>query len=136
MTSPAGSFTPEPAVRFLLSLDIDGTLETGDPPGPLTLAAVAAARRLGHVVGTSSDRTLAEQRAMWARARLGYDFVCRKHQMASLAGEFACDRYLHIGDTEWDGQCAAEAGFEFRHISDLVAGAPYPWQHEEGKTDA
>ena len=117
-----------PRVRFLLSLDIDGTLETGDPPGPLTLAVVQAARSLGHIVGTSSDRTLTEQKAMWLKAELPYDFICRKHQMATLTEQFACDRYLHIGDTDWDSQCALGAGFEFQYIHEIVSGDPYPWQ--------
>ena len=39
----------------LVSFDIDGTLEIGDPPGIITIGAVHTARRLGYLVGTCSD---------------------------------------------------------------------------------
>jgi hypothetical protein len=112
--------------RFLLSFDIDGTLSSGDPPGPLAVHALRQARALGHVVGTSSDRTIGEQRAMWTQLRIGVDFVGRKHELSAVRGEFACDRYLHVGDTIQDERCARRAGFEFLFIDELVA-APFPW---------
>ena len=44
----------------LLSFDIDGTLEEGDPPGPIGMDLVVRALEMGYVVGSSSDRTVAE----------------------------------------------------------------------------
>lgn len=114
------------AGRFLLSFDIDGTLDSGDPPGPLAVHALREARALGHVVGTASDRTISEQRAMWTRLEIGVDFVGRKHELAAVRREFSCDRYLHVGDTIEDQRCARRAGFEFLFIDKLVA-APFPW---------
>ena len=49
------------SVGTVVSFDIDGTLEIGDPPGIITIDAVRAARRLGYVVGSCSDRPLAHQ---------------------------------------------------------------------------
>ena len=49
----------------LVSFDIDGTLEIGDPPGIITIDAVRAARALGYLVGTCSDRPVAHQRQLW-----------------------------------------------------------------------
>lgn len=107
-----------PHTRWLLSFDIDGTLEIGDPPGPVLLALVRAARSRGHVVGSSSDRTLAEQRALWAAAGIDVDFVNRKHELALVRQQFDCARFLHVGDTETDRWYATRADFEF-----FVAGA-------------
>src|SRR5204863_6093092 len=40
--------------RTLVSFDIDGTLEIGEPPGIVTIALVHVAKRLGYVVGSCS----------------------------------------------------------------------------------
>ena len=41
---------------ILVSFDIDGTLEVGDPPGPIELALVRRAKALGYIVGSASAR--------------------------------------------------------------------------------
>jgi len=51
---------------ILVSFDIDGTLIAGDPPGPILFEHVLAAKARGYVIGSSSDRTLGEQRHIWA----------------------------------------------------------------------
>ena len=45
-------------INRLISFDIDGTLEIGDPPGLIPLDAVRRAIALGFVVGSCSDRPL------------------------------------------------------------------------------
>ena len=114
-----------PAERFLVSFDIDGTLETGDPPGPLLIETARRAKSLGHIVGSSSDRTLTEQMSMWGKAGFEYDFVCRKHEMIKLVSEFGAHRYVHIGDTTHDEQSAKVAGFEFIFVTE--ADLDHPW---------
>ena len=42
----------------LVSFDIDGTLEVGNPPGIVPGALVRRAQRLGYLVGSCSDRTI------------------------------------------------------------------------------
>jgi hypothetical protein len=116
-----------PAERFLVSFDIDGTLETGDPPGPLLIEAARRAKSLGCIVGSSSDRTLSEQMAMWGQAGFEYDFVCRKHEMIKLISEFGADRYVHIGDTTHDEECATAAGFEFIFTDEAALSHENPW---------
>ena len=59
----------------LLSLDIDGTLEVGDPPGTIPLALVQRARDLGYIVGSSSDRVVSDQERLWQRHGVVMDFV-------------------------------------------------------------
>src|SRR5207245_1195704 len=51
----------------LVSFDIDGTLEVGDPPGIVSIALVKTAKRLGYLVGSCSDRPISHQQSLWAR---------------------------------------------------------------------
>ena len=98
----------------LVSFDIDGTLEIGDPPGIITIDAVRTARRLGYLVGTCSDRPLAHQRHLWQeRLDLQPDFTVLKHRLAEVKAAFTAVAYYHIGDTDVDEHYAGLAGFRF-----------------------
>jgi len=112
---------PHTLGRILVSFDIDGTLEAGDPPGPVTFAVVAEAKARGYVIGSASDRTLSEQRAIWRQAGIGVDFACHKHRLAESTSQFNCERRVHIGDTSLDGYYARLAGFEFCDVTDPAA---------------
>jgi hypothetical protein len=128
-------------MRTVVSFDIDGTLEVGAPPGPITVAAVRAARRLGYVVGTCSDRPLTHQRDVWARLSLAPDFTVLKHGLAEVKAAFAAAAYYHIGDTDVDEHFALLAGFHFLRADPaslrawaprLLPGWPGPHPHAEG----
>ena len=97
----------------VVSFDIDGTLEIGDPPGIITVASMRAARRLGYVVGSCSDRPLAHQRQLWQRLELNPDFTVLKHRLAEVKAAFTAAAYYHIGDTDVDEHFAGVAGFRF-----------------------
>jgi hydroxymethylpyrimidine pyrophosphatase-like HAD family hydrolase len=97
----------------LVSFDIDGTLEDGDPPGPLPMSIARRALDLGYVVGSASDRTLHEQARMWVDCGISPDFVSHKHTLGSVAERFPTVRRVHIGDTHVDAHYARLAGFEF-----------------------
>jgi len=98
----------------LVSFDIDGTLEVGDPPGLVSLALVRRARALGYIVGSASDRVLREQERLWAHHALEMDFVGHKHRLDEVRLRFpGATRYIHIGDTEVDRYYAEMHGFEF-----------------------
>jgi hydroxymethylpyrimidine pyrophosphatase-like HAD family hydrolase len=118
---------PSPAGLVLVSFDIDGTLEAGDPPGPITFALVAEAKARGHVIGSASDRTLSEQRAIWQQAGLSVDFVCHKHRLLESTRHLHCQRKLHIGDTSLDEYYARLAGFEFYYATDLPPRSARGW---------
>ena len=99
---------------MLLSFDIDGTLEVGDPPGVVPIALVRRAKTLGHLVGSCSDRPISFQESMWARLALAADFTVLKHRLADLKARFdAAGGYYHVGDTDIDEHFAALAGFRF-----------------------
>jgi hypothetical protein len=97
----------------LVSFDIDGTLEVGDPPGIVRVALVHAAKRRGYLVGSCSDRPVPYQQALWARLGIVVDFTVLKHRLADLRARFAAAAYYHIGDTDVDDFYATGAGFRF-----------------------
>ena len=97
----------------LLSFDIDGTLEIGEPPGIIPVALVRTAQRLGYLVGSCSDRPLSFQQAMWEGLAIRADFTVLKHRLADLRTQFAAAAYYHVGDSDLDERVAREAGFHF-----------------------
>jgi hypothetical protein len=99
--------------RTLVSFDIDGTLEIGDPPGIVTIPMVRLAKSLGYVIGTCSDRPVSFQRALWDRLRVSADFTVLKHRLIDVRARFPAAAYYHIGDTETDDVVATGAGFRF-----------------------
>jgi hypothetical protein len=112
---------------FLVSFDIDGTLETGEPSGPVSLELVRQAKLQGCVIGSASDRTLGEQRRMWASAGIVADFVSLKHRLRETTLTFGCTRRLHIGDTPTDEHYARLAGFEYLPAASFAQVANWDW---------
>ena len=97
----------------LLSFDIDGTLEVGDPPGLITMDMVRQAKHLGCLIGSCSDRPLSDQRRIWEMHHIIVDFTVLKHRLAELKAQFQADIYYHFGDTDMDHFYARQAGFHF-----------------------
>jgi hypothetical protein len=97
----------------LVSFDIDGTLEIGEPPGIVSIALVHTARRLGYLVGSCSDRPISYQEAMWEELGIVPDFTALKHRLDEVRARFAATVYYHIGDTDTDERYAMAAGFRF-----------------------
>jgi hypothetical protein len=124
--------------RTLVSFDIDGTLEMGDPPGPLSVDFVRRTQLSGCLIGSCSDRTVREQSAMWDAAGIVPDFVVVKNQLDSVRERFALHRYVHIGDTHVDAHFAEQARFEFIFVLDLARRLDSPsdpleelvWPHD------
>lgn len=85
---------------ILISFDIDGTLEVGDPPGVLTMELVRKTQEAGILVGSCSDRPISGQRAIWEKHGIAYDFAVSKHQLPDVKAKFEADAYYHIGDRE------------------------------------
>lgn len=106
-----------PSSISLISFDVDGTLEYGDPAGPVTRAMVCGARQRGHLIGTASDRTLLEQGLIWEQLGLEPDFVGHKHHLDRIRDRFSPIRLMHIGDTPLDRHFANLAGFEFWDVT-------------------
>ena len=98
----------------LISFDIDGTLEVGDPPGYITMARVRHALEPGYIIGSCSDRPVSHQQKMWLEHAIPVAFTVLKHQLEKVKAEFSAEEYLHIGDTNIDRHYAERAGFSFR----------------------
>ena len=106
-------------MAILISFDIDGTMEIGDPPGPVTLKMVKAARAKGIITGSCSDRPMSAQRAIWEEYGIEYDFVCYKHLLSDLKNQFEVGEYFHVGDRDdLDRKYAIRADVDsrFRHV--------------------
>src|SRR5947207_9419838 len=94
--------SPGGAHLRLISFDIDGTLETGEPPGKITLDMVREAKAKGWLIGSCSDRPASAQKLMWEKCAIEVDFAVVKNHLQVVRGQFLANSYLHIGDTEVD----------------------------------
>jgi phosphoglycolate phosphatase-like HAD superfamily hydrolase len=119
---PAVEPGPAAGPRIVLSFDIDGTMEFGDPPGPISAEVVRHLAGRGYVVGAASDRPSRSQQPLWSRHGVDLAFVGGKHHLDAVRERFVADRYLHVGDTDVDERYALLAGFEFLHVDQL----PHP----------
>ena len=118
---------------ILISFDIDGTLEVGDPPGILTMELVRRTKEKGFLIGSCSDRPLSGQRAIWDQHNITVDFVVSKHMLPEVKAKFEADVYYHIGDREdLDRKPALEAGFEFLWPHEAVLE---PWLLLDGNSE-
>jgi len=97
----------------LVSFDIDGTLEIGEPPGIVPVALVHRAKGLGYLIGSCSDRPIRYQQDMWQQLGIVPDFTVLKHRLADVKTRFEAATYYHIGDTDIDDHYATVAGFRF-----------------------
>ena len=114
-----------PDIVILISFDIDGTLEVGDPPGVLTMAMVKRVQQQGYLIGSCSDRPISAQRAIWAQHNIAIDFAVGKLMLPDVKAKFVADVYYHIGDREdLDRKYALEAGFEFLWPHEAIV---QPW---------
>ncbi len=97
----------------LISFDIDGTLEVGEPPGVITMEMVRAVQEAGYLIGSCSDRTISAQKRLWEEHGITVEFTVLKHDLSDVIARFQADEYLHIGDTDLDLRVSQAAGFRF-----------------------
>ncbi len=115
---------------ILISFDIDGTLEVGDPPGILTMEMVRRAQEKGFLIGSCSDRPISAQRAIWGQHNIPVDFAVGKMMLPDVKAKFEADIYYHIGDREdLDKKYALDAGFEFLWPDEAIMK---PWFLADG----
>ena len=104
----------------LISFDIDGTLEVGDPPGYITMEMVRRAKDLGYIIGSCSDRLVSNQRRIWMEHNIAVTFTVLKHQLDLVKAAFTAEQYYHIGDTNIDRHYAERNGFAYLYPDDSV----------------
>lgn len=111
-----------PRGTLVLSLDIDGTMEFGEPPGPITVALVHELVAAGLVVGCASDRTRTDQEQSFGAHGITLEFHGGKHHLDQVRARYdGAHRYVHVGDTHVDEHFAGLAGFEFVTVDDADA---------------
>jgi hypothetical protein len=110
---------------MLVSFDIDGTLETGEPPGAVPIALVRRAKGLGYLVGSCSDRPVRHQQDMWEHQQIAVDFTVLKHRLADVKARFQAAAYYHVGDTDTDEFFATAAGFRFLRADVVADGSSF-----------
>lgn len=103
----------------LISFDIDGTLEFGDPRGSITMDMVRSVQAQGIWVGSCSDRPVSYQQQMWDRYDMTVDFTVLKNRLDDVKAEFHAESFLHIGDTDMDEYFAGKSGFQFLLVDSL-----------------
>lgn len=108
-----GGVQEDDPLAKLISFDIDGTLEIGDPPGILTMDLVRKAQSLGYLIGSCSDRPVNSQVRLWGEHRISVDFTVLKQNLEEVKAQFKVEAYFHVGDTEIDRFFADQAGFQF-----------------------
>jgi hypothetical protein len=75
-------------LAFLISFDIDGTMEFGDPAGGVTVEMVRRAKELGFIVGSCSDRFPSWQKQVWDSHGIAVDFWVPKHMLSDVKTRF------------------------------------------------
>lgn len=108
----------------LISFDMDGTLEAGDPPGRVTMDMVRRAQEMGYIIGSASDKPIGLQRIIWERHGIEVQFTIHKQNLDTIKAEFEAEAYQHIGDTNMDEHYAIMHGFEFLHVN-IALGEPW-----------
>ena len=93
---------------ILISFDIDGTLEVGDPPGVLTMEMVRRTQQKGFLIGSCSDRPISGQRAIWEQHNIPVDFAVSKHMFPDVKSKFEADVirrvYRRVKAKRWQAQ--------------------------------
>lgn len=105
--------------RLVVSFDIDGTLEFGDPNGPIVTGLVRALQDAHVVVGSASDRTVLDQRRVWTAAGIEPEFVVVKNHLQRIPAQYPDGLLVHVGDRFADELEAANAGAVFVHVDVL-----------------
>jgi phosphoglycolate phosphatase-like HAD superfamily hydrolase len=130
---PADTPTAPPP-RILVSFDIDGTMEFGDPPGPVPASVARELSDRGYIVGVASDWPRSSQQPLWSQHGIEPHFVGGKHHLHKVKEQFPADRYVHVGDTDVDERYALLAGFEFLLVTELVLPVVADSIHQDGWT--
>ncbi len=103
----------------LISFDIDGTLEVGEPRGSITMDFVRAVQRMGCIIGSCSDRPLSFQQKMWQEHEIVADFTVLKQNLDDVKACFDADTYTHIGDSDADEFFALKSDFRFIEVDTM-----------------
>lgn len=103
-------------VRVLVAFDVDGTLECGQPPGPVPLAQLAELTAAGVGVAIVSPSGARPAGAPYPEFLDGDRVV----NLRAAAAAFGVGLWLYVSDNR-DQAAAREAGFSYIEAADFVA---------------
>jgi hypothetical protein len=101
------------------AFDRDGTLEWGNPPGPITREQLERTRALGYAIGGSGGQVAEEQERNWRENEIEPDFLVYKGDLSSLSEKFT--EFTHVGDAEDDINWARMAGARYMRPEEFIA---------------
>ncbi|MEM4154981.1 MAG: HAD family hydrolase [Candidatus Caldarchaeum sp.] len=103
---------------MIIAVDVDGTLDVGDPPGPVSVLSLAniVKKHVPSVVIVSDS-----YEKVWNRVDLlGYIIpVCaitggKAARLKAIRNEYPAEgRYILVGNSPDDAEAAREAGYEY-----------------------
>ena len=117
----------------LISFDIDGTLEVGEPRGSITMDFVRAVQQMGYIIGSCSDRPLSYQQKMWQEHEIVVEFTVLKQNLDDVRARLDADTYTHIGDSDADEFFALKSDFRFIEVDTMEWTE---WRENILKTDS
>ena len=88
-------------MALLVSFDIDGTLEFGDPRGSITMDLVRRVKENGNVIGSCSDRPVSYQKLLWQRQNIEVDFTALKDGLEEVGENFRPKSTITLGTRTW-----------------------------------
>ena len=106
---------------LVISYDIDGTLENGEPSGPIKADEIKHHQSKGNIVGSCSQNDIWEQAQTWEELGITPDFMVLKdaRNLRIVQNTWPdASLYIHIGD--WvglDDVIAKQAGWKVSIVS-------------------
>jgi quercetin dioxygenase-like cupin family protein len=94
-SQPGEKYKPNPDLR-VISVDRDGVLLWGDPPGIVSTEDLRSLRAKGYIVGTGGGAPGEEQRAEWLAHGIEPDFALSKGELLSLRERYPNGDFIHV----------------------------------------
>lgn len=93
--SQAGEPKPQPHLK-VISIDRDGVVSWGKPPGPITPDHIRNLKVKGYIVGTGGGASAEEQKLQWVMHGIVPDFALSKGELFSLKRQFPNAELIHV----------------------------------------
>ena len=105
-------------MKKAFAFDRDGTLEWGNPQGPITKEHLEKMRSLGYLIGGSGGQPSSDQSERWREHRIEPDFTVHKENLPEIRAKFS--ELTHVGDTQDDVEWAKKAKANFMYPDEFI----------------
>ena len=99
----------------VISIDRDGVLAWGNPPGPVTAEHIRKLKEKGYIVGTGGGAGGREQEAQWLANGVKPDFALSKGELPSLRTKYPDSSLVHV-----DNEPVVVVGFKVISPEELL----------------